>query len=88
MTQFNIDTKHHIETAWKVLLNNIVSLLLITVVMMGVGILTVGILVPVTMAGYMQSLLLLIRDGREPRVHDLFSHMEMFLPMLGFGNRE
>jgi uncharacterized membrane protein len=80
-----MDIKQHIEAAWKLTLNNIVSLILITLVMMGVSILTVGILTPVAMAGYMQSLLQLIRNGREPKVQDLFSHMKLFLPLLGFG---
>lgn len=80
-----MDIKHHIEAAWNLTLNNIVSLILITLVMMGLSILTLGILAPVTMAGYMQSLLQLIRNGREPKVQDLFSHMKLFLPMLAFG---
>jgi uncharacterized membrane protein len=80
-----MDIKHHLEAAWNITLNHFVSLILISVVMMGVSILTVGIMAPVTMAGYMQSLLELIRSGREPKVQDLFSHMKMFLPMLGFG---
>ena len=46
---------------------------------------TLGILAPVTMAGYTQSLLQLIRNGREPKVQDLFAHMNLFLPLLGFG---
>jgi membrane-anchored glycerophosphoryl diester phosphodiesterase (GDPDase) len=37
------------------------------------------------MAGYTQSLLQLVRNGREPKVQDLFSHMNLFLPLLGFG---
>jgi uncharacterized membrane protein len=80
-----MEIKHHLEAAWNITLNNFVSLILISVVMMGVSILTVGIMAPVAMAGYMQSLLELIRSGREPKVQDLFSHMKMFLPMLGFG---
>ena len=33
----------------------------------------------------MQAILLMIRDGREPKVQDLFSQMRLFLPLLGFG---
>jgi uncharacterized membrane protein len=80
-----MDFKRHIETAWSLTLGHIVSLIIITLVMVGVSILTLGILAPVTMAGYMQSLLQLIRDKREPKVQDLFSHMKLFLPLLGFG---
>ena len=80
-----MDFKRHIETAWNLTLKNIVSLILMTLVMVAVGALTLGILAPVTMAGYTQSLLLLIRNGREPKVQDLFAHMNLFLPLLGFG---
>jgi hypothetical protein len=80
-----MDFKRHIETAWNLTLGNIVSLILMTLVMVAIGSLTLGILAPVTMAGYTQSLLQLVRNGREPKVQDLFSHMNLFLPLLGFG---
>ena len=80
-----MDFKHHIETAWSLTLKNIVALILITLVMVGVSTFSLGILAPVTFAGYTQSLLLLVRHGREPNVRDLFSHMKLFLPLLGFG---
>ncbi|BBO73610.1 hypothetical protein DSCW_10270 [Desulfosarcina widdelii] len=80
-----MDFKRHIESAWNLTLGNIVSLILLTLVMVAVSSLTLGILAPVTLAGYTQSLLLLIRNGREPKVQDLFSHMNLFLPLLGFG---
>ena len=80
-----MDFKRHIESAWNLTLGNIVSMILLTLVMVAVSSFTLGILAPVTMAGYTQSLLLLIRNGREPKVQDLFSHMNLFLPLLGFG---
>ena len=80
-----MDFKRHIENAWNLTLGNIVSLLLLTLVLAGVSFLTFGILLPVATAGYIQSLLLLVRNGREPKVQDLFSHMKLFLPLLGFG---
>jgi len=80
-----MDFKRHIESAWNLTLGNIVSLILLTLVMVAVSSFTLGILAPVTLAGYTQSLLLLIRNGREPKVQDLFSHMNLFLPLLGFG---
>lgn len=80
-----MDFKRHIENAWNLTLSNIVSLILLTLVLVGVSFLTFGILLPVATAGYIQSLLLLVRHGREPRVQDLFSHMKLFLPLLGFG---
>jgi membrane-anchored glycerophosphoryl diester phosphodiesterase (GDPDase) len=80
-----MDFKHHIEAAWNLTLGNVVSLILMTLVMVAVSSLTLGILAPVTMAGYTQSLLQLVRNGREPKVQDLFSHMNLFLPLLGFG---
>lgn len=80
-----MDFKHHILTAWNLTLGHIVSLILITLVMVGVSTLTLGILAPVTMAGYTQSLLQAVRYGREPKIQDLFSQMNLFLPLLGFG---
>ena len=80
-----MDFKRHIETAWKLTIGNIVSLILMTLVMVAVSALTLGVLAPVTSAGYVQSLLQLVRNGREPKVQDLFSQMSLFLPLLGFG---
>ncbi|MFO7645800.1 MAG: hypothetical protein R6W95_15560 [Desulfosarcina sp.] len=79
-----MDFKQHILTAWNLTLGHIVALILMTLVMLGVSALTLGILAPVTMAGYTQSLLQTIRSGREPKVQDLFTHMNLFLPLLGF----
>ena len=67
-----MDFKHHIETAWNLTLGNIVVLIISTLVMVAVSSLTLGIMAPVTMAGYTQSLLQLVRNGREPKVQDLF----------------
>ena len=80
-----MDFKRHIENAWNLTLKHIVSLILLTLVFVGVSAITCGILAPVIMAGYTQSLLLLIRNGREPKVQDLFSFLKLFLPLLGFG---
>ncbi|AOY59660.1 hypothetical protein [Desulfococcus multivorans] len=80
-----MDFKSHLETAWHLTLKYIVSLLLITLVMGVVSFLSLGILAPVTMAGYMQSILMMVRSGREPKIQDLFSEMRLFLPLLAFG---
>lgn len=80
-----MDFKRHIEIAWNLTLGNIVSMILLTLVFVGISALTLGILAPVTLAGYTQSLLRLIREGREPKMQDLFSHMKLFLPLLLFG---
>lgn len=80
-----MDFKRHIVTAWELTWQFIVSLVFMTLVMTGVAIITLGILAPVTMAGYMQSILLMIREGREPKIQDLFSEMRLFLPLLAFG---
>lgn len=79
-----MDFKQHIERAWELTIANIVALVLLTLVMVAVSSVTFGILGPVTLAGYTQSLLLLIRHGREPKVQDLFGHMRLFFPLLGF----
>jgi len=60
-----MDFKKHIVRAWELTWQFIVSLVLMTLVMSGVAVITLGVLAPVTMAGYMQSILLMIREGRE-----------------------
>ncbi len=80
-----MDFKKHLETAWNLTLKFLAPLVFMTLVMFILWILTLGILAPVTMAGYMQSILLMVRDGREPKIQDLFSQMKLFLPLLGFG---
>ena len=76
--------KYHLETAWNMTLKFIAPLIFITLVMFLLWFFTFGILAPVTMAGYMSSILLMLRDGREPKIQDLFSQMKLFLPLLGF----
>ena len=80
-----MDFKKHLETAWQLTLKFIAPLILMTLVMFVVSCVTLGILAPVTMAGYMQAILRMVRDGREPRIQDLFSQMKLFFPLLGFG---
>ena len=79
-----MDFKKHLETALNLTLKFIVPLIIMTLVMFVVCMLTIGILAPVTLAGYMQSVLLMVRDGREPKIQDLFSEMRLFFPLLGF----
>ena len=79
-----MDFKRHLEKAWSLTIGNLLSLILMTLVMFVVSFITIGILAPATMAGYMQSTLLLLRDGREPKVQDIFSEMRLFFPLLGF----
>jgi hypothetical protein len=79
-----MDFKKHLETAWNMTLKHIVVLILMTVVSLAVGILTAGVLGPVVMAGFIQSIIRMMREGRAPRVEDLFSQMRLFLPLLGF----
>lgn len=80
-----MDFKNYLETSWSLTLQYIVPLILLTLVFFGLTIFTLGILAPVAMAGYMQSILFMLRDGREPKLQDLFSQMNLFLPLLGFG---
>ena len=79
-----MDFKKHLETAWNLTLKFIGPLILMTLVMSLVSIVTLGILAPVTMAGYMQAILLMVREGREPKTQDIFSQMRLFFPLLGF----
>jgi len=80
-----MDFKYHLESAWKMTLQYIAPLIFMTLAMIAISIITLGILAPVTMAGYMHSILLLIRERREPKVQDIFSQMRLFLPLFCFG---
>jgi hypothetical protein len=85
MEETLMDFKYHLEIAWKMTLQYIAPLIFMTLAMIGISFITLGILAPVTMAGYMHSILLLIREGREPKVQDIFSQMRLFLPLFCFG---
>jgi len=80
-----MDFKTHLEKAWRLTLKYIAPLIIMTLVMIAACFFTLGILGPVTLAGYMHSILLMIREGREPKVQDVFSHMKLFFPLLLFG---
>lgn len=80
-----MDFKAHLKTAWENTLQYIVPVILLTLVQLIVVTFSLGILAPVTTAGYIQSLLLAVREGREPKIGDLFSEIRLFLPLLGFG---
>jgi hypothetical protein len=80
-----MDFKQHVVTAWENTLKFIVPVLILTLVQIVVSVCSFGILAPVTMAGYMQSLLRALREGREPDVKDLFTEMRLFLPLALFG---
>lgn len=79
-----MDFKHHLETAWSVTLQHIAMLILITLAALVVSCLTLGILSPVVMAGFTHAVVLMMREGRQPRIEDLFSQMRLFLPLFGF----
>ncbi len=79
-----MDFKKHLETAWHLTLNFIAPLIFMTLVTACASFLTLGILAPVAAAGYIQSVLLMFREGREPKIQDVFSRMDLFLPLLAF----
>lgn len=74
----------YLETALKITIQYIVPLILMTLVMAIISLTTFFILLPVMMAGYMQAVLLMLRDGREPKIQDIFSHFRLFFPLIGF----
>lgn len=79
-----MDFKKLIVQSWNLTLNFIGPILLITLVQLIVSFISFGILAPVTMAGYVQSLLRTAREGRPPEIGDLFSQMRLFLPLFLF----
>jgi len=79
-----MDFKKHLTLAWNYTLTFIVPMVLMTLVMLLVSFFSLGILAPVTMAGYMHAVLLVVREGREPKIGDIFSFMRLFLPLFVF----
>ena len=79
-----MDFKKHLETAWHLTISNLIPLIFMTLVLTVVSFLSFGILAPVTMAGYIQSILQMVRDNREPKLQDIFSQMHLFVPLLAF----
>lgn len=79
-----MDLNEHVKRSWNLTLQFIVPLVFSTLILIGVSVLTLGILAPAATAGYMHSLLLLLREGREPRLQDVFSQMHLFPPLLAF----
>jgi len=80
-----MDFKDLVVTSWQKMINNIGPVLLITFAQLVLIIITLGILAPVTTAGYLNSLMRLVREERQPAIGDLFSHMRLFLPLFLFG---
>jgi len=79
-----MDFKSHLKIAWQQTLKYLAPLILMTLVWVIVSTVTLGILALVMMAGYMQSVLQMMRHDRQPQIQDLFSKMNLFLPLLGF----
>jgi uncharacterized membrane protein len=79
-----MDFKSHLEKAWKMMLEHLAALIFLTLAAAAVSVISFGILAPVVLAGYMHAILLLVREGREPRAGDVFSQTGLFLPLLLF----
>lgn len=79
-----MDFKEYLEQSWELFFSNLGALLISTLVLLAVSAISLGIMAPVLAAGYVQSLLLLVREERTPRVGDLFGEMRLFLPLLAF----
>ncbi len=79
-----MDFKDLIVKSWQNTLNHIGPLLLITLVQGVLIFVSFTILTPVTTAGYVNSLMQVVRDDRKPEVGDLFSQMHLFFPLLLF----
>ena len=80
-----MDFKEHLKIAWEHTLQFIVPVILLTLLQMLVITFSLGIMAPVTTAGYIQSLLRAMREGRAPKIGDLFSEMRLFIPLFAFG---
>lgn len=80
-----MDYKRHFEQSWQTFTRFLPHMLGLTVVVAVCSFFSFGILAPVLSAGYTYSLLLAMREGRQPELKDAFSQMQLFLPLLGFG---
>lgn len=79
-----MNIKAHLEAAWQNTLKYIGPVILLTLAQVVVSVCSLGIMAPVTFAGYLQSLLRAVREGRSPELGDLFSEMALFLPLFAF----
>jgi hypothetical protein len=79
-----MDLKKLLSQTWQLFVANLVPLVLSTFVYIALSVLSFGIMAPVLTAGYMHSILLLVREGRKPTIRDLFGQMRLFFPLLGF----
>lgn len=79
-----MDFKKHLETAWNLTLKFIAPLIIMTLVMILISVFSLGILWPVVTAGYIYSIMLVLKQDREPKIQDIFSQMHLFFPLLGF----
>ena len=80
----SIDFKHHAEIAWQLTLRHLFSLVLLTLVTATVAVLSLGLFAPAAMAGYINAVLQMVRNGREPDIRDIFSQTRLALPLLAF----
>ncbi|MCP3953144.1 MAG: hypothetical protein GY697_13140, partial [Desulfobacterales bacterium] len=62
-----MDFKQLIERSFNLTLANIVALILLTLLLIAISTLSLGLLAPVASAGYMHAIILMVREGREPR---------------------
>lgn len=79
-----MELKDHMNTALKACLDNILPLIILTLLLCAVSVITLGILAPVAFAGYTYALNRLLAENREPRAQDIFSQLRLFFPLLGF----
>jgi hypothetical protein len=79
-----MDIAHHIETAWKHCIHNLLPLALLSLSAAAVSIFSFSILAPVAFAGYIYSIFQLLKFNRQPRPGDVFSQLHLFFPLLLF----
>lgn len=78
-----IDFTQHAETAWTLTRRHLFPLVLLTLVTATIGTLSLGLFAPAAMAGYTNSVLRMVREGRAPDLRDVFSQTQLALPLLG-----
>nr|WP_320192568.1 hypothetical protein [uncultured Desulfobacter sp.] len=79
-----MDFKQIFELTWEQSKNNIVPLLILSLLFVVISTITFGILAPVAMAGFYHSIDRMVKEGRTPDAKDIFSQIGLILPLLGF----
>ncbi len=73
-----------VENTWNQSKENLLPLLIVTLVFISISVVTFGILAPAAYAGYYRSIHQMVKYSRVPQARDVFSELRLFFPLLLF----